>query len=244
MKKILVLCFLLLTPLALAENLTGIIVGRYANLRSAPNVINSTILTKAFRGTTLKILDKQTEKVTIGEIEGYWYQVELIESAEKGWLLDKYIALEGDPQIQDYIKSITASLYYYRSNLDDQLKEIKKNLTRKNALEQLKNYSPRFLNYMGYHLLAEKNVLSIPVLITFMNPEFSKENSQDANYNFTWELLERLTPNTLITSNYQSFLYWWQKYHESIEISLPWYDLATIFKKIQDNENRVYRKNF
>ena len=225
-----------------AQTLTGVIIEKYANVRNAPSVTNSTIVTKAFKGSAVKILDKTTEKIKIGELEGFWYKIELLDNGEQGWVFDKYVAFEGDNRIQEFIQFVASSLYYYRSNLDEQLKEIKRVVSQKNALEELKKYNPRFLNYMGYHLLAEKNVLAFPVLITFMHPDFKEENSKDANYLFTWELLARLTPKVLITNTFKSFEYWWQRNYDSAHLDLPSYEIALIFKKIQDNENRVYRK--
>ena len=230
------------TSLISAQTLTGVIIEKYANVRNAPSVTNSTIVTKAFKGSAVKILDKTTEKIKIGELEGFWYKIELLDNGEQGWVFDKYVAFEGDNRIQEFIQFVASSLYYYRSNLDEQLKEIKRVVSQKNALEELKKYNPRFLNYMGYHLLAEKNVLAFPVLITFMHPDFKEENSKDANYLFTWELLARLTPKVLITNTFKSFEYWWQRNYDSAHLDLPSYEIALIFKKIQDNENRVYRK--
>ncbi len=234
--------FLFYCSFAYAQTLTGIIIEKYANVRTAPSVTNSTIIMKAFKGSAVKILDKTTEKIKIGELEGFWCKIELLENGEQGWVFDKYVAFEGDKRIEEFIKFVTSSFYYYRPNLDEQLKEIKRVINRKNALEELKRFNPRFLNYIGYHLLAEKNALAFPVLITFMHPDFKEENSKDANYTFTWELLARLTPQVLITNNFKSFEYWWQKNYGSAQIDLPTYEIALIFKKIQDNENRVYRK--
>ncbi|MBI3019611.1 MAG: SH3 domain-containing protein [Deltaproteobacteria bacterium] len=242
MKLFLVFAFLLCFSSAHAQALTGVIIEKYANVRNAPSVTNSTIITKVFKGSAVKILDKTTEKIKIGELEGHWYKIELLENGEEGWVFDKYVALEGDSRIQEFIQFVTSSLYYYRPNLDEQLKEIKRVVSQKNAFEELKKYNPRFLNYIGYHLIAEKNAMAFPVLITFMNPDFKEENSKDANYLFTWELLERLTPKVLITSNFKSFEYWWHKNYDSAVIDLPPHEIALIFKKIQDNENKVYRK--
>ena len=241
-KLFFIFSFLLCLPFAQAQTLTGVIIEKYANIRNAPSVINSTIVTKAFKGSAVKILDKTTEKMKSGELEGYWYKVEILETADQGGVFDKYVAFESDKRIEDFIQFVASSLYYYRPNLDEQLKEIKQGVSRKNALEELKKYNPRFLNYMGYHLLAEKNALAFPVLITFMHPDFKEENSKDASYLFTWELLARLTPKVLITNNFKSFEYWWQRNYESAQIDIPFYEIALIFKKIQDNENRVYRK--
>lgn len=241
-KLLFVPAFLFCFSSAHAQALTGVIIEKYANVRNAPSTINSTIITKAFKGGAVKILDKTTEKIKIGELEGYWYKIELLENGEQGWVFDRYVAFESDSRIQEFIQFVTSSLYYYRPNLDEQLKEIKRVVSRKNALEELKKYNPRFLNYIGYHLIAEKNALAFPVLIAFMHPDFKEENSKDANYLFTWELLERLTPKALITNNFKSFEYWWQRNYDSAQIDLPSYEIALIFKKIQDNENRVYRK--
>ena len=234
--------FLFYCSLIHAQALTGVIIEKYANIRTAPSITNSTIITKAFKGSALKILDKTTEKMKSGELEGFWYKIELLENGEQGWVFDKYVAFEGDKRIEEFIQFVASSLYYYRPNLDEQLKEIKRVVSRKNALEELKKYNPRFLNYIGYHLIAEKNGLAFPVLITFMHPDFKEENSKDANYLFTWELLQRLIPQALITNNFKSFEYWWQKNYDSVQIDLPPYEIALIFKKIQDNENRIYRK--
>lgn len=242
LKLFFVFIFLFHFSSAYAQALTGVIIEKYANVRNAPSVTNSTIITRVFKGSAVKILDKTTEKMKSGELEGYWYKIELLENGEQGWVFDKYVAFEEDSRIQDFIQFVASSLYYYRSNLDEQLKEIKRVISRKNALEELKKYNPRFLNYIGYHLIAEKNALAFPVLIMFMHPDFKEENSKDANYLFTWELLERLTPKVLITNNFKSFEYWWQKNYDSAEVSLPTYEIALIFKKIQDNENKIYRK--
>lgn len=225
-----------------AEAAGGAIIGKYANVRDLPTVIGSKIVQVAYKGTALKIIDKTKEKTKIGDVEGYWYKVELIEEGLQGWLFEKYIAFEGDTQITDYLRWVVSSLYYYRADLDEQYEEIKDDLSLKNAIDQLKAYKPRFLNYIAYRLLAEKNPLAIPVLIAFVDPAYKDQNSKDANYLFTWEILERLTPDALITNNYQSFRYWWQRNYGSVEIALPTYELATIFKKIHENENRAYRK--
>lgn len=226
----------------MAEAAGGIIIGKYANVRDLPTVFNSKIIQIAYKGTALKILNKTTEKTKIGEVEGYWYKVELIEEGSQGWLFDKYVALEGDPQITEYFRWVVSSLYYYRSDLDEQYEDIADNLKPKNALDQLKDYKPRFLNYIAYRLLAERNPLAIPLLIAFMNPAYKENNSKDANYLFTWEILERLTPTVLVTNDYRSFSYWWQRNYDSVKIDLHSYELTTIFKRIHENENQAYRK--
>lgn len=219
----------------------GIIIGRYANLRSQPTVIDSNLIARLYKGTAIHILDKTSQKVKIGDIEGYWYKIKAIETGQTGWIFEQYMARSGDIQVQQYIEAVLSSLYYYREELNEQLQDIKSNVPSKNALEKLKNYNSRFLNYIGYHLLAEKNRLAVAVLIMFMNPSYQKTNNQDANYSLTWEILEKLTPKVLITNDYKSFSYWWQKNYDSAEIFIVDYELANLFKKIQDNENRVYR---
>lgn len=237
------LILLWITPFSVhAEILSGIIYGKYANIRNIPSVINSRIVTRVNRGTLLKILEKTQEKTVIENIEGYWFKVEIIEEGIEGWVFDKYVALEGTPLIEEYIKGMGSSLYYYRSDLDDELADIKKNLNRGHAFETLKKYNSRFLNYLGYKLLIERNALALPLLIAFMDPAYQEENSKDANYVFTWELLERLTPQVLITNTYKSFRYWWEKNWGTAAINIPSYEMAIIFKKIQENENRVYRQ--
>lgn len=244
MKKFLLsLLFFSLSPLALmAEESGGMIVGKYANVRDLPTVFNSKIIQIAYKGTALKILDKTTEKTKIGEVEGYWYKVKLLEEGTEGWLFDQYVAFEGDLKISEYLRWVVSSLYYYRSDLNEQYEDIIDDVGSKNALDQLKEYKPRFLNYIAYRLLAEKNPLAIPVLIAFMNPAYKETHSKDANYLFTWEILERLTPSVLITNDYRSFSYWWKQNYGSVRIALPGYELATIFKKIHENENQAYRK--
>ncbi len=219
----------------------GIIQERYANIRSLPSVFNSEILTKALRGTALKILDKSQEKTQIADIEGYWLKIELIENGLQGWVFEKYVAREGSPQIHEYIRWVLSHLYYYRSDLESQISQIKKTVTKDRLFDSLKSFSPRFLNYVGYWLLAERNELALPILISFMDPDYEAGNQSDANYLFTWEILERLTPKVLITNNYKSFKFWWQKNWATASIQIPSYEMSLIFKKIHDNENRVYR---
>ncbi len=243
--QIVLLCCFLAASYGNAETPGGIIIGKFANIRDLPTVINSKIIRSAYKGTALKILDKTAEKIKIGEVEGHWYKVELIEEGDEGWIFDKYVALEGDPQIAQYFQWVISSLYYYRSDLNELYEEIKDDVSPKNALDQLKKYNPRFLNYIAYRLLAERNALAMPVLIAFMDPVHKEKNSEDANYLFTWEILERLIPKVLITNDYQSFRYWWQRNYGSAGgdlFSLATHELATIFKKIHENENRVYRK--
>ncbi len=245
LSKIVFLCSILSASYGHAETSGGIIIGKFANVRDLPTVINSKIIRTAYKGTALKILDKTAQMIKIGDVEGHWYKVELIEEGEQGWIFDQYVALEGDPQIAQYFQWVTSSLYYYRSDLDELYEEIKDDVSLKNTLDPLKKYKPRFLNYIAYRLLAERNALAIPVLIAFMDPAHKEKNSEDANYLFTWEILERLTPKVLITNDYRSFRYWWQRNYGSAEndfLTLPTYELATIFKKIHENENQVYRK--
>jgi len=242
LNSLFILFFIFIPSHLFADTLAGMIVGKYANIRTIPSVVNSRIITKAYHGTAVKILDKTEKKTQIGKIEGYWFKVELIEEGNQGWVFDKYVAFEGDPNIPLYIHKVISSFYYYRADLDDTLALIKKILSKPNAFNQLKKYNPRFLNYLGYRLMAEKNSLAFPLLIAFMDPSHQKENEQDANYIFTWELLERLTPRVLITNNYKSFRRWWQRNWGTIRIDIPAYEMATLFRKIQENENRAYRK--
>ncbi len=237
-----VILFFVFTSHSFAQYGSGIILSPYANLRTQPSVTGSSVVAKIYKGTAVKVIEKNPEKIKIGAIEGQWVKVEILDSGQTGWLFDQYIALEGDPQIQAYIQSVLSSLYYYRENIGEQVSEIKKMLGKKTALEKMKNYNPRFLNYVGYYLLAEKNPLAFPALITFMDPTYQEENSKDANYNFTWELLARITPRSFVTNTYKTYSLWWQKNHESAQIDIHWYEIANIFRKIQDNENKVYRK--
>jgi len=239
--------FLFIVPAKLlaqkeASSLSGIIIGKYANVRNLPTVVNTRIITRAYKGTAITILDRSKEQTKVGELQGYWLKIDLLEKGIQGWVFDKYIALEGDSRIDDYIRTVVKSLYYYRPEIDLQLAKIKKSVSKPNALVQLKKSNTRFLNYIGYRLLAERNTLAFPALIAFMNPEFEKTNSKDANYLFTWELLEKITPYVFITNTYKSFRYWWQRGWGRIKITIPSYEMAAIFKKIQENENKVYRK--
>lgn len=232
----------ILTPFLFAKGEKGgIIFGRYGNLRTHPTVINSQVITKLYKGTALYILDKTPEKVKIGEIEGFWYKIKVLDTNQEGWIFDQYIIFEGDPNIRNYIESVLSSLYYFKEDLRDEIDHIKESVSPANALEKLKNHKPRFLNYIGYYLLAEKNVLAFPVLIMFMNPAYQNDHIKDANYEFTWELLERLTPKVFIRNDFKNFSSWWQKNYGTAQIDIADYELANIFKKIQDNENRIYR---
>ena len=176
--------FLLLIPFftfAQTPPQVGMVAGKYAHLRSLPTVVQSPIIMKVYRGTTVKILDKTPQKIHVGEISGYWYKVELIEEGQTGWILDRYIVEEGHPQTHAYIQWVLSSLYFYRSDLDSDLEKISKTMNKPSAFQQLASYPPRFLNYLGYHLLAQRNPLAIPFLIAFMNPAHQDLNQRDTN---------------------------------------------------------------
>lgn len=228
-------------PIFAAEETFGVIAGVYANVRSKPNASDSVVVHRATQGTALKILEKAPESIKIENLEGHWAKVYLIEEKLEGWVFDQYIAAEKSPFPNEYIRKILGGLYYYRSELTDQVEQIKKQVSLKNALTELRRYDTRFLNYIGYYLLSEKNLLAIPAFIVFLDPVYEKENKKDANYFFTWELLQRLTPSVLITNNFESYKFWWERYHDRIHLELPAYEFVTIFKKIKKNETNAYR---
>jgi len=241
-KTIWILVSLVFIPQLLsAEELYGIIIGKYAHIRNQPTVVNTQVVTKAYQGTALKILDKTQKETSIESLSGHWYKVRLIEEQIEGWVFDKYVALEGSIDLQEYFNLVLGGLYYFRPELNETIQEVKTKISKPQAFTHLPKHGTRFLNYIGYFLMAQGDALAFPVLIEFMNPDYKDENSKDANYAFTWEILERLTPNVLITNNYKSFKYWWEHNWSTIKLDVPAYKLATIFKKIQENEDRSYR---
>lgn len=147
------------------------------------------------------------------------------------------------------ISGIVKNLYFYRPGLENSINSISKTPPDL-IMDNLKDINTRSLNYIGYHFLAAKDKRAIPTLIEFMNPEYKKENELDANYYFTWTMLQLVISDQFVVSSksendwYNEFKKWWQENGKNFNLALEESKLNSIFQEIKSNEDKLYRKNW
>lgn len=156
---------------------------------------------------------------------------------------------------KDYIGPTVTNLYFYRVGLEKNMAAITQEPPSK-TFNVIKEFNSRDLNYIGYHLLSKGDKRAIPVLIEFMNPSFKKQNKEDANYNFTWTLLQMITGDQfVITANkekssnleqqwFQQYKDWWDKEAEDFKLTAEDSTLVSIFENVKSNEDRAYRRGW
>lgn len=159
------------------------------------------------------------------------------------------ILLLGYPIKAQEINDVVKNLYFYRPGIENSINSISK-ISPDLFFSNLQNINPRSLNYIGYYFLTERDKRAIPTLIEFMNPDYKKDNESDANYNFTWTMLQMIITDQFVVLSkdentwYSEFKKWWQENGKNFNLALEDSALKSILQEIKNNEDKLYRKSW